>query len=170
MLSSNYFKSTYCRTIELPFLMWRRDHHKLMCLPLKLGTIPVDKVRLPNYQAPARTVVIGDLIDDRRAADDFARSRYRDRNLRQLREEGFEAEIEKRFDGISRHVTDFLKKVHGARGGRVTNTYGPIGAASFLRTALPASLLDCRLINQKIFAFCSGLDRGRHPPGQCSSS
>jgi len=109
LLSRDYFKSQYCKIIELPFLMWRREHHGLMCLPVRLGALPVNKVRLPSYEAASRSVVIDDLIDDRQATPDFANSRYRDLNLKQLREDGKESEIEHRFDGISRHVTDYLK-------------------------------------------------------------
>jgi hypothetical protein len=114
LLSSSYFRSGYCKSIELPFLMWRRDHHQLSCLPLKIGTIPVDRVRLPAYGGASRHVVIGELIDDRQAADDFAKSEYRDLNLRQLRERRIESEIETRFDGIGRRVTQFLRTQYGA--------------------------------------------------------
>jgi hypothetical protein len=114
ILSSSYFKSQYCRMIELPFLMWRRDCHGLMCVPLKLGTLPVDKVRLPTYEGTARHVVIGDLIDDRQAAPNFAHSRYRDLSLKQLREEKIESEIENRFEGIARRVIEYLKEKFAA--------------------------------------------------------
>ena len=114
LLSRSYFKSHYCRSIELPFLMWRRENHGLMCLPLKLGTLPVDRVRLPSYQAPSRSVVISDLIDDRQAAVNFASSRHRGLSLKQLREEGIELEIENRFEGIARRVADYLTKEFSA--------------------------------------------------------
>jgi hypothetical protein len=109
LLSRDYFKSQYCKIVELPFLMWRREHHALMCLPLRLGALPVNKVRLPSYEGTSRTVLIDDLIDDRQASPNFANSRYRDLNLKQLREDGKESEIEHRFDGVSRHVTEYLK-------------------------------------------------------------
>ena len=109
LFSANYFKSDYCKVIELPFLLWRRDHHGLMCLPIKLGTLPFDRVQVPEYQCDARFVHLNELIDDRQAKDNFASSRYRDWTLRQLREEGKESEIEDRFAGIARHVEAFLK-------------------------------------------------------------
>jgi hypothetical protein len=114
VLSSSYFKSNYCRSIELPFLMWRRENHKLMCLPLKLGTLPIDRVKLPTYDGTPRHVVISELIDDRQAAPNFATSRHRDLNLKQLREDGFESEIENRFEGIARRVADYLKQSFAA--------------------------------------------------------
>jgi hypothetical protein len=109
LFSSHYFKSDFCKSIELPFLMWRRDHHKLMCLPIRLGTLPYDKIRVPDYQCDARYVYLKELIDDRQAAVNFAGSRYRDLTLRQLREGGIESEIEDRFAGIAHHVAEFLK-------------------------------------------------------------
>jgi hypothetical protein len=108
-LSANYFKSDYCKVIELPFLLWRRDQHGLMCLPVKLGTLPFDRVRVPKYKSDSRFVYLNELIDDRQAKDNFASSRYKDLSLRQLREEGKESEIEDRFAGIARHVEHFLK-------------------------------------------------------------
>jgi hypothetical protein len=110
VFSSSYFRSNYCRSIELPFLMWRREHHKLMCLPLKLGVLPVDRVRIPGFEGPQRSVIIDELIDDRQAAANFASSKYRNFSLKQLREEGIESEIESRFEGISRRVADCLKQ------------------------------------------------------------
>ena len=109
LFSANYFKSDYCRVIELPFLLWRRDHHGLMCLPIKLGTLPFDRVQVPKYQCDARFVHLNELIDDRQAKDNFASSQYRDLTLRRLREMGIETEIEDRFAGIARHVEAFLK-------------------------------------------------------------
>jgi hypothetical protein len=109
LFSSSYFRSDYCKLIELPFLLWRKDHHGLMCLPIRLGTLPVDKVQVPKYQCDSRFVHLNELIDDRQAKDNFASARYRDWSLRQLREEGKEAEIEDRFAGIARHVERFLK-------------------------------------------------------------
>jgi hypothetical protein len=94
--------------------MWRWEHHKLMCLPVKLGTVPIDKVKLPAYEGPSRSVVLDDIIDDRQAAISFAASQHRDLNLKELKESGLEAEIEKRFDGVGRRVVDFLKRRHGA--------------------------------------------------------
>jgi hypothetical protein len=114
IFSSSYFRSNYCRTIELPFLMWRREHQNLMCLPLKLGVLPVDRVRIPSYRGAARSVVIGELIDDRQANSQFANSRHRDMNLKQLREEGIESEIESRFEGIARRVAAILKERYAA--------------------------------------------------------
>jgi TIR domain len=114
VFSRDYFRSQYCRRIELPFLMWRWEHHKLMCLPVKLGTVPIDKVKLPAYEGPSRSVVLDDIIDDRQAAISFAASQHRDLNLKELKESGLEAEIEKRFDGVGRRVVDFLKRRHGA--------------------------------------------------------
>jgi TIR domain len=115
VLSRDYFRSTYCRYIELPFLLWRWEHHKLMCLPVKLGIVPIDKVRLPRYEGVSRSVVLNDIIDDRQAAIDFSSSPHRDFNLKELKESGLEAEIEKRFDGISRRIEDFLKRRYNAR-------------------------------------------------------
>lgn len=115
VLNKDYFRSQYCRYIELPFLMWRWERHKLMCLPVKVGMVPIDKVRLPRYEGVSRSIVLNDIIDDRQAAMDFSNSRYRDLNLKELKEEKLEAEIEKRFDGVSRRVEDFLKKRYGAR-------------------------------------------------------
>ena len=109
LFSSSYFRSDYCKLIELPFLLWRRDHHGLMCLPIKLGTLPFDKVQVPEYQCDTRFVHLNELIDDRQAKDNFASSRHRDLTLRQLREQGIESEIEDRFAGIARHVEAFLK-------------------------------------------------------------
>ena len=37
LLSKHYFRSDYCRQIELPFLMWRREHHSLLCVPAQAG-------------------------------------------------------------------------------------------------------------------------------------
>jgi hypothetical protein len=107
--SSYFFKSNFCRSIELPFLMWRRDHHKLMCLPVRLGTLPYDRIRVPDYRCDARYVYLSELIDDRQAAVNFADSRHRDLSLRQLREGGIESEIEDRFAGIADHIAEFLK-------------------------------------------------------------
>jgi hypothetical protein len=50
LLSRDYFRSRYC--IELPFLLWRWEHQKMLCLPIKIGTIPVSKVKLPKYEGP----------------------------------------------------------------------------------------------------------------------
>jgi TIR domain len=114
VLSKDYFRSRFCRTIELPFLMWRRERQRLMCLFIKLGALPTDKIRLPNYNIQARTVFMDDIIDDRQAPIDFSASRYRDLSLKQLREDGIESEIENRFEGLSRRVVDFLKREFSA--------------------------------------------------------
>jgi hypothetical protein len=114
LFSSHYFRSQYCRSIELPFLLWRRDHHKLMCLPVRIGTLPYDRIRVPNYECESRFVYLKELIDDRQAAANFAASRYRDWSLRQLREEGKESEIEDRFAGIAHHIAEFLKSSFSA--------------------------------------------------------
>jgi hypothetical protein len=114
VLSKDYFSSRYCRQIELPFLMWRREHHGLLCMPLRLGALPADRVRLPAYASPPRNLFLDDLIDDRQAPANFAASPHRDFTLKQLKEQGFESEIESRFDGIARLVVDFLKKRHAA--------------------------------------------------------
>jgi hypothetical protein len=115
VLSRDYVRSQYCRQIELPFLMWRWEHHKLMCLPLKIGIVPIDKVRVPAFEGSARSVILDEIVDDRQAAADFATSTHRERNLKELKEAGLEAEIEKRLDGVSRRITQFLKDRHGAR-------------------------------------------------------
>jgi hypothetical protein len=117
VLSRDYVRSQYCRHIELPFLMWRWEHHKLMCLPLKIGIVPIDKVRVPAFEGPARSVILDEIVDDRQAAADFAASTHRERNLKELKEAGLEAEIEKRLDGVSRRIAQFLKTRHGAREG-----------------------------------------------------
>lgn len=109
VLSKDYFSSDYCRTIELPFLMWRRGHHGLMCFPIKLGAVPVDLIRIPGYDRPSSKLRLEEIIDDRQAAKDFADSPHRDLSMKQLKERGLEAEIENRFDGLSRRVFDFLK-------------------------------------------------------------
>jgi hypothetical protein len=109
LLSRDYFKSQYCRNIELPFLIWRWEHHNLPCLPVKLGTIPINKVRVTLHKGPSRTVLLDEIIDDRQAAIDFAGSPHRDLNLKQLKEAGLEAEIEKRFDGLGHRVVAVLK-------------------------------------------------------------
>jgi hypothetical protein len=115
LLSSDYFRSSYCRAIELPFLMWRKARHQLLCLPIRIGTMPIDRVRVPAYEMASRNVMLDDLIDDRQAADDFSSSEHRDLNLRQLQERGLKSEIEKRFEGISRHVVKHLKMKMGAK-------------------------------------------------------
>jgi hypothetical protein len=115
LFSVDYFTSPYCRRIELPFLMWRWEHQKIMCMPVKLGTVPIDKVKIPAYKHPSRNVILNELIDDRQASEEFASSAYRDRNLKELKEMGLEAETEKRFDGVARRVVDFLKKRHKAQ-------------------------------------------------------
>lgn len=74
LLSRDYFSSSYCREIELPFLFWRRDHHSLLCVPLRLGALPLNTVRLPNHRHPPRSVSLSEIIDDRQAATDFAAS------------------------------------------------------------------------------------------------
>lgn len=117
VLSRDFFRSNYCKLIELPFLMWRWEHHKLFCFPVKVGTVPVDKVRIPSYDGPSRNVVLDEIIDDRQAAAAFATSPHRNLNLKELKEAKLEAEIEKRFDGVGRRVVEYLKKCHGARDG-----------------------------------------------------
>ncbi len=109
VLSKDYFNSRYCRTIELPFLMWRRGQHGLICLPIKLGTLPADAVRLPAYEHPSRKVMLEEIIDDRQAPEDFMSSPYRELSMKQLKERGLESEIENRFDGLSRQVFAYLK-------------------------------------------------------------
>jgi hypothetical protein len=90
VLSKDYSTSRFCRYIELPFLMWRREHHGLFCVPLRLGALPADRVRLPAYTEPSRHVFIDGMVDDRQASADFATSPYRDLSLKQLRERGLE--------------------------------------------------------------------------------
>jgi hypothetical protein len=114
LLSRDYFKSSYCKEVELPFLMWRRYRHEMMCLPVKLGTVPIDRVKIPEYDGASRSVNLSDIIDDRQAAIGFATSQYRDLNMKELKEKQLWSEIEKRFDGVARHVADFLKMRHGA--------------------------------------------------------
>jgi hypothetical protein len=116
-LSKDYFRSAYCRKIELPFLMWRWEHHKVMCFPIRLGTAPIDKVEIPEYQGVAKKINLNDIIDDRQATEGFATSPYRNHNMKELKEARLEAEIEKRFDGVARRVVDFLKKRHNASDG-----------------------------------------------------
>jgi hypothetical protein len=117
ILSADYVASQYCKNIELPFLMWRWEHHKLMRLPLKIGTVPVKGVRIPSFQGSPRRIVLDEIIDDRQAASDFATSRYRDYNFKELKEGKIkiESEIEKRLNGISHRVAEFLKTRYGAR-------------------------------------------------------
>jgi hypothetical protein len=114
LLSKAYFNSRYCRQIELPFLMWRREHHQLFCMPIRLGAVPSDRIRLPAYLTPSRSVYIDELIDERQAPVDFASSSHRDLTLKQLKERGYESEIESRFSGVARLIADHLKKNHGA--------------------------------------------------------
>ena len=57
VFSRAYFRSDYCRQIELPFLLWRREHHNLMCLPIKIGTPSYDIVLIPNYRNDLRYLV-----------------------------------------------------------------------------------------------------------------
>jgi len=114
VLSKAYFTSRFCRQIELPFLMWRRERHGLFCVPLRLGALPTDRVRLPAHAGTSRHVFIDAIVDDRQAPADFATSPHRDLSLRQLREKGLESEIESRFDGIARLIVDFLRKQHDA--------------------------------------------------------
>ena len=115
VLSRDYVRSQYCRYIELPFLMWRWEHHNLMCLPMKVGTVPIDKIKVPPYEGSSRSVILDDIIDERQAAASFATSQYRDRNLKELKEAKLEAEIEKRLDGVGRRVVEFLRRRYGAR-------------------------------------------------------
>jgi cobalamin biosynthesis Mg chelatase CobN len=70
--------------------------------------------RTTASQCDARFLRLNDLINYRQATDNFADSRYRDWNLRELREEGKESEIEKRFAGIADHIAEFLKKEFSA--------------------------------------------------------
>jgi TIR domain-containing protein len=114
LLSKSYFSSIYCRQIELPFLMWRRQHHGLLCMPVRLGALPTDRVRLPTYSSPAGTVFLDELIDDRQAPADFAASPHRDLTLKQLKERGYESEIERRFSGVAHLIVEHLKAKHGA--------------------------------------------------------
>lgn len=114
ILSKSYFMSRFCRQIELPFLMWRHEHHGLFCVPLRLGALPTDRVRLPAYGTPSRQLFIDAMVDDRQAPADFASSPHRDLNLRQLRESGLESEIEARFDGIARLIVEFLRQQYAA--------------------------------------------------------
>src|SRR5262249_26360025 len=39
VFSDDYFQSRYCKQIELPFLLWRREHHKLLCMPVRIGKL-----------------------------------------------------------------------------------------------------------------------------------
>jgi hypothetical protein len=114
VLSKDYVRSRYCRKIELPFLLWRWEHHRLRCIPIRLGTVPIERVRIPAYLGKSRSVVLDHIIDDRQANIDFAASKHRDLNLKELKEAGLEAEIEKRFDGVGRRLVEFLKQAHGA--------------------------------------------------------
>ena len=63
---------------------WRL--HGLFCVPLRLGALPADRVRLPAYTEPSRHVFIDGMVDDRQASADFATSPYRELSLKQLRE------------------------------------------------------------------------------------
>ena len=54
--------------------------------------------------------MLDELIDDRQGAINFAQSRHRNLNLKELREQGYEAEIDSRLEGIARRIADFLKK------------------------------------------------------------
>lgn len=65
-------------------------------MPLRLGALPADRVRLPAYTEPSRHVFIDGMVDDRQASADFATSPYRELSLR--------------FDGIARLIVDFLRK------------------------------------------------------------
>ena len=84
------------------------------CFPVKIGTIPTGKARVPSYQGAGRTVALEEIIDDRQAPADFARSPHKDLNLKQLKEAGLEAEIEKRFDGLGNRLVDILKEKFNA--------------------------------------------------------
>jgi hypothetical protein len=114
VFSRSYFRSDYCRQIELPFLLWRRDHHNLLCLPIKIGTPPHEKVQVPSYQSVSRFVVLNELVDDRQAAEKFTESQYRSRDLGWLRQEGKEWDIEQRLAGVARHISEFLKDTGSA--------------------------------------------------------
>lgn len=114
LLSKHYFRSDYCRQIELPFLMWRREHQSLLCVPLKLGALPLERVRLPDYKHPTRRVLLENIIDDRQAAANFANSPHRDLNLQQLKERGIESEIDDQFEGLARRITAHLKTHYAA--------------------------------------------------------
>jgi hypothetical protein len=109
LLSRAYFRSDYCKQIELPFLLWRREHHKLMCLPIKIGTPSYDRVRIPEYQGVSRYIVLNELVDDRQAAEKFIESQYRTWDLARLRQEGKDWEIERRLAGVAHHIAEFLK-------------------------------------------------------------
>ena len=78
LLSKNYFTSQFCKHIELPFLMWRWERHKLLCLPVKVGVVPIEKVRLPKYDGVSRRINLNEIIDDRQAAMDFSNSVHRE--------------------------------------------------------------------------------------------
>jgi hypothetical protein len=114
VFSDNYFQSRYCKQIELPFLLWRREHHKLLCMPVRIGKLPVDKIRLPEYEGRSRTVNFDDLIDDRQAALDFASSEHRDLSLLQLRERNILYERQDRYKGLAVRIADHLRQHHAA--------------------------------------------------------
>jgi len=114
VLSTDYFQSKFCRQIELPFLLWRREHHGLMCMPVRLGTLPVNRVRLPEYEGASRTVIFDEMIDDRQAAVEFASSPHRELSLLQLMERNIRSERDDRYQGIALRIADFLKRQHAA--------------------------------------------------------
>jgi len=114
VLSTDYFQSKYCRQIELPFLLWRREHHGLMCMPVRLGTLPVNRVRLPDYDKASRTVIFDEMIDDRQAAIEFASSPHRELSLLQLMERNIRSERDDRYQGIALRIADFLRRRHAA--------------------------------------------------------
>jgi hypothetical protein len=114
VLSTDYFQSRFCRQIELPFLLWRREHQGLMCMPVRLGTLPVNRVRLPDYGGTSRTVIFDEMIDDRQAAIEFASSPHRELSLLQLMERNIRSERDDRYQGIALRIADFLKRQHAA--------------------------------------------------------
>jgi hypothetical protein len=50
---------------------------------VKVGIVPIDKIRLPKYDGVSRRVDLNDIIDDRQAALDFSNSAHRDLNLKE---------------------------------------------------------------------------------------
>ena len=114
VLSTDYFQSKYCRQIELPFLLWRREYQGLLCIPVRLGTLPVNRVRLPEFEHPSRSVIFDEMIDDRQAAIEFASSPHRDLSLLQLMERNIRSERDDRYQGLALRIANFLKAEHGA--------------------------------------------------------
>jgi hypothetical protein len=91
-----------------PYQLWSYSD------PVRLGTLPVNRVRLPEYEGASRTVIFDEMIDDRQAAVEFASSPHRELSLLQLMERNIRSERDDRYQGIALRIADFLKRQHAA--------------------------------------------------------